>query len=1345
MSETAIARNGEEGQITHTPEGIQYVVVDQSRDIEHEARARAQERLTNELNEGGRVRRVMKAIWMGGAFKEYYEAKYKREEMTSLIGEARDGTPRSRAQMATIDRFMQEGEEYIHEGESREEIAEASALNQALRSLIKENVEGRMSDEALIEGRTRLLNAYQETHGDVMAGRGLARVDNILQVVAAVRGAVEHGESIDSVLSGMKISVGESRSGVRTEARYNRSERIAEKLSKTRLGSLVQPETIVTASTIAASVVGVASRGVLGRLSSVVVPGALTGLWMAKREGKRIKDDRAQHSRERASGGQIEAGSKRREELEVYRYNTVTSAQLASGLEHYCGSEADLESQEAVEAALVALAAVEARVQVSDGRKVDLITYTDAESVEEERLRLDIARAEAKVAIRRRLEDGALRDGMRLRDSDSLETLLGDRIDAFTSEVIDRDIDAKDRAFAAMRRKRMAKAGAKGAAIGLVLGVGAQEAIASFTDRTGLVEQLWGGGHSPSGDIEHQTVLDSLVHGTGGRDEITHHSASTVYSTNRLLTAPGAEYDLSNDHSFVDNGDGTFDLVDPNGRATVEGVDVNPDGTLPQSSIDELASHNINVTDKSAWVSITNVETVDLPVDEYVNNHLSDMIQVERDLWYDGNTPKIFDNNELGLHWGENGGIAQDGGVTMSVATMTEGGSFHGTESADWRTEAGAGNLKLAVSLSRGTQDYVYMFDVNPDTGVVNIPADHPASAVYGVGKDGFRDFHGGYAELVQITGSDSEGVEHIRPLATLVGENNTGSIPDTVETVSEELKPIYEITTDGYDTTEHVDSVMDMPPVVPVEYRRPLEKLARRSIEPPRVVYGYNGEAIRLDRSEFSPRIRNNPDSNLQLGQEVEWFVGELRRREGDDYVRSIEKSIDDSIELRDMPEELKTIVTIPVAAAYEQDNIYNTLSLHAQQGSEQLSKNIILLNVNWLDTASRDPNLMNNIRKTIAEIERARNTFPELRIAIITNEYDDVEVKKTGGVIGYAVSDLLNTALCAIERRTREHPELADRDIAIIRQDADAEGMSRGYLSQVEKSMDRSEADVFNGTIRSGVRLQSRYPGFGIVTNFSQALQVANTQRNQPWTVGINTVVRASTLAAVGCLGKRGLWSGPGSDDVQLGWRIGDARNWDALRGTRNYYDSGASRRSGRGRRVVSQVAGMTIDSSALRLVPQYLLGRHFGAAWDASISGDSAFSAGSGGYKNREEFAEQIMKDNPRDILDDEHIFKFINVNITGELKNANPDSARKVLALFFGSKPASYRIFGEIGTPSVRFELTESGKRFIANRTQRETNGTYGSYGLRKMRQLYGLGDGKRRPVAAQSPLVAPLAS
>ena len=88
-----------------------------------------------------------------------------------------------------------------------------------------------------------------------------------------------------------------------------------------------------------------------------------------------------------------------------------------------------------------------------------------------------------------------------------------------------------------------------------------------------------------------------------------------------------------------------------------------------------------------------------------------------------------------------------------------------------------------------------------------------------------------------------------------------------------------------------------------------------------------------------------------------------------------------------------------------------------YAQQNSDALKKNMMLLHVNWFKSAESDPEQLALIRRTQSEIERAKADFPELKIASIESQWS--EEQRSGGVIGpgdmrlplfYAFDNLLN-----------------------------------------------------------------------------------------------------------------------------------------------------------------------------------------------------------------------------------------------------------------------------------------------------------------------------------------------
>ena len=106
------------------------VLLDVSKDAREAARDRADARLVEELNEGSRLKRGLKAIWKGGVAKEYYRHKYiqqAHQEITAsqdvLLHEDQNEHVRRQAMLLTIERFQNEYDESIHTGRESKEIS----------------------------------------------------------------------------------------------------------------------------------------------------------------------------------------------------------------------------------------------------------------------------------------------------------------------------------------------------------------------------------------------------------------------------------------------------------------------------------------------------------------------------------------------------------------------------------------------------------------------------------------------------------------------------------------------------------------------------------------------------------------------------------------------------------------------------------------------------------------------------------------------------------------------------------------------------------------------------------------------------------------------------------------------------------------------------------------------------------------------------------------------------------------------------------------------------------------------------------------------------------------------
>ena len=819
-------------------------VVDQTHDVEAAAKDYAEARLREEseaAREAGRIKGFRHRIWRGenGIATKYYFNKYveeakRRAEEEGLTALYTDNVElRNAAMEATIAHFTSEYDESIHEaaGERRQELAGDSPFGLAVKKLIENYVEGDSKDwseEAFREAQSRImrqLNQYGD--GDDLIGEGKVRIDNIWQIAQAVKESVDHGESLDRVLQGMKIYTGESRSGVRTEAHQSKIDKYTERLQKSKIGSLVGPETISLGAAIATGIFRV-GRGSLARaIGATGVPGLLGGVFAGMRENKRLKEERAIHAREAAQGQEFEDKG-RRAEIEKTRYETVTAKELIGSLEEFIDKE-DL-SPEELQQCYESIVNATSRIYASDKLQADFISYSSVTEVELERLELDVAIARAKVKLKGRLgdlpeslvadlgidKDGTVDDAI-YKSTDVLYSLMDDR-------------SKKDEAFKKLKRRRVAMAAATGAVTGFTIGLASQEALAFFdSGYDGLLENALTG----EGGGDRQTLLAGIFHGEGYGYSSEAVVSAGDYTSYDVGDSQGS-INLPDNYQLAYNPDGTANIIDPNGSVFAENISFEADGSLSQASQELLQEKGAIVEDLSAVVSSQESIVQDLSVDEYLDHHQSELTNITRDFWYDNDTTSVFDNNELGLHWGSQG---DNGSIRLSISNMTDYGSYHGLDSTSWSDEAQGGTLKFAVSASIDTQDRVFMVDIAPD-GSIDIPSDSPVANLFSVDEYGQVEFNGAYGEVVAIQDVDADGITHAAPLATMEGNNSISTISTTVEVLTDKNVPKFQITPPPIETIVNATQAVEGFGGPAVVLRRPLERLNKKE-DPFRYSYG--------------------------------------------------------------------------------------------------------------------------------------------------------------------------------------------------------------------------------------------------------------------------------------------------------------------------------------------------------------------------------------------------------------------------------------------------------------------------------------------------------------------------
>lgn len=1286
-------------------------VVDQSRDINAAARDYVETRIREENCEfaenHGKIRKLLHNIWRGenGVATPYLRNKYyeegkriaKENGITSLYTD--DKSLWEAATGATIDRFASEYDESIHNeaGESREELADDSPFGKSVKKLIENFAKGdsRLGDKkSFDEAKNRILRQLnQYGNGDGLIAEGDLKIDNIWEIAQAVKERIDHGESVDAVIQGMKIYSGESRSGVRTEAYQSKFDKVVEKV-QSKAGPLVSPEAIGSIAAVATGVLRVGKGSLAKALGVTVLPGGLTGVLSGVREYRRLGKERSVHSREMAQGGSFDNES-RREEMDEFRYNTVSAEHLTNLLREFIDRD-DL-SPEELQKGYESLVEAASRTAMSDRERADFISYSSAEKVEIERFDLDVAIAEAKVKLKGKL--GELPEEFRRDLGIDKNDTINDAINKSTElmQPLSEDKDKKDQLFKRLRLKNTAKSAAIGFGSGLLASVAVQEVAAFFAPGyDGLLERAISG--DTKGD--RQTVLDAIFHREGSSGNTI--LSSDTYSSHSIGNGDG-NVKLPDNYKFTYNDDGTANIIGPDNKLFAHNISFEANGSLSQSSQEYLQGKGVLIDNLSSTVDGKELMSRDLSVNEYLDHYHSKTTNITRDFWYDNNTPGVSDGNELNLHWEERG---PDGSIRLSIADMTSDGSYYGYDGASWSDGAQNGSLKFAVSASIDNQDRVFMVDIAPD-GSINIPPDSPAASLFSVDEHGQMEFNGAYGEVVSVQDVDSDGITHVAPMATMEGNNSITTIPTPVEVptshVAYETKmtfPPMEVSKPNVDVVEGFGAPW-------IVTRRPLEKIARRRSNYYNQYQYRNGYMERRESQleDISPRLKENSNATLELGEEAARYKQWLASTRGSDYVDQIEQGINNSKELQQAPGDIDFVVTIPVAAASESENIYNTLGLLARQDSEDIEKSLILLNVNWLDEAKSDSKKASNIRKTIAEIDRARKDFPHLRIATIEREYNRESVEKTGGVIGYVAQDLQSAALLWLQQQIENGKRSPSQDAIIQRYDADIRGMSKHAWRDIRRTFSKyPETDIFKGVTRFGTDQYEKYPGFGLVMDMETNISAISAIEGAVHTGGANFGARASTVAAVNGIGDVRAYSGAGSDDVKIGTRIDTARAGrftDDSNG--GYFNYNGNVSVNVNRRVGRLIGGSTVDTDAERFISRYMDGKFWQGVW-SNESGSGAFSDGAGGYSPR--ISGGRNRQNRSDKLS-ARMIKALELNMSEELSTASPERQRRVLSVLFKNAPGAYTL-EDVDDGKVKFKFTKAGRKYIKEILKRRRN-------------------------------------
>ena len=361
-----------------------------------------------------------------------------------------------------------------------------------LRDAIRDFAAGSIDEKTL---RARIDDIRRDENGEINRAYS---IDNYVEAAIAARENIEHGYAMENVMEGFAYINGEARRNVRTQEHRDNLDRITHALLSNRVTRFIPPEAI------AVGVGAVANIGKFGAsaaaragfaLGGVAVSGTMAGM----KERARVTRERSVAQRRLAQGGKLgdtKFDKQLGETIQEMASAEELTADLNSAMEAFNNENASEEERNrALNLLRAQLGSVEALVTISDRDGIDMIRYTngDNETIENQRLRMDIARAEARSLL---LKNGVTQEEL-ARTREYLER------DTYESE--EDGLNAKEAAFRSLRRKRALKRTAATVAIGVATTLGTQELSAAFNDDVhGIWDHLT---HHQDNDGATQTLL----------------------------------------------------------------------------------------------------------------------------------------------------------------------------------------------------------------------------------------------------------------------------------------------------------------------------------------------------------------------------------------------------------------------------------------------------------------------------------------------------------------------------------------------------------------------------------------------------------------------------------------------------------------------------------------------------------------------------------------------------------------------------------------------------------------------------------------------------------------------
>ncbi len=545
--------------------------------------------------------------------EEYYRQKYTREITQAMLENKNSlmgydfATKAAINTAAEIEKGKAEGKAKIEQLKTGELIegqkvapVDGEIRNKIIAEFIKPITEGTLTDEKELQDKLKAFVARDDIKddpriidlfGNKSTQYGMKAdffATDLLEMGRQIKADKEaHGFSLTQMDSHIKIQLANTSWAAETQVKWSMADKaIAWSQRNDKRGWLTNPA-VIGAVTSIGLYGGMRAAGYSGKALLAAAPGAglLVGAsFAAVRRAHDLKVDRAAHQVEMAYGSQLpEQDAKRRRSLEKFALeSTSVNTLLGGGVERTTVGgdtrgmrelmDLDLTTVENRQALMQRVSEIRTRLDYSASQKIDLITYQSRETVEQGRLQLIKAVAEAKKKL---LDAGVTQDQM----TNELGNLYGQWSAQFLT-----NRESQDKAFNRYRVKQSLISAGIGGASGLAIGLGA-----GFVARE-VMEHTVGNTHISG--LEKVPGLNKLT----GKHEDTKDQLQSLSSEKKPLQVGDLTISMDdNNHIITTTPDGisqvheNWTLAD-NGHIKIT-------GEVPQEIKDEFKMEGFDVSE----------------------------------------------------------------------------------------------------------------------------------------------------------------------------------------------------------------------------------------------------------------------------------------------------------------------------------------------------------------------------------------------------------------------------------------------------------------------------------------------------------------------------------------------------------------------------------------------------------------------------------------------------------------------------------------------------------------------------------------------------------------------------